>query len=60
MEEAANKNMNVAGGATEQAIRDFYDRLSSMSAEWLPLEKAKGDYIYYRKTKLGDLALGQM
>ena len=60
LEDAARMHHQMSGGANEMAVRDFYDKLSSMSAEWLPLEQAKGEYVHYRMTKLGDLALGQM
>lgn len=44
----------------DASVRNFYDKLSSMSSEWFPLEGDKGEYVYYRMMELGGLSLGHL
>ena len=44
----------------DASVRNFYDRLSSMSSEWFPLEGEKGEYVNYRMTEMGGLSLGHL
>ena len=39
----------------DNAVRNFYEKLSDLPTPWIPLEEE-----FYRISKMGNLALGQM